>query len=310
ALESLGDSTNFLRSFVVREAVDQQDRNGDGDHTDTVVILRDRTTGQSQPLGSPSGCSIPPTPAPEGRGVVEVSQPPFQFAAVAFEGTRLAFLESENLENACNENNDFDDADAILRVFELGTGEIPISPLRAVDPSLKINRRSLALSQGKVFIRTSEAASARQLTALASSSNASGPGTGDESSLSADGRYVAFSSTATTLVPGDTATEDVFVKDRISGQIAKMSVSSAGVSGDGSSFNPSISATGRYVAFQSDATNLVSGDTMTCSGVNCRDIFLHDRDTDADGIYDEPGAISTIRVSVPQGGGQSNGNSQ
>src|SRR5207245_3578412 len=201
ALESLSASTDSLRSFVIREAVDQQDRNGDGDHTDTVVTLRDRQTGLSQPLGSP-GCGIPAMPAPEGRAVIEVNEPPFQFAAVAFENDLLAFLESEASENGCNENGDFDHDDAILRVFRLGAGEIPISPLRAVDPALKVNGRSLAVSEGRVFFRTSEAASARQLTALGSTNGSSvqANDASDKVAISSDGRYVAFQSTATNLV--------------------------------------------------------------------------------------------------------------
>ena len=53
-----------------------------------------------------------------------------------------------------------------------------------------------------------------------------------------------------------------------------------------------MSASGRFVAFTSFATNLVAGDTN-----DERDVFLRDRDTDADGIFDEAGAVSTVRVS-------------
>src|SRR5262245_34077608 len=88
------------------------------------------------------------------------------------------------------------------------------------------------------------------------------------------------------------------------GQYTRVSVSSAGVQADGPSAMPDLSFEGRYVAFASHATNLVPGDT---NGV--ADIFLHDRDTDADGIFDEPGAIATTRISVPEGGGQANGES-
>jgi hypothetical protein len=85
-------------------------------------------------------------------------------------------------------------------------------------------------------------------------------------------------------------------------QITRVSVSTAGVEANGPSGPPSISGTGRFVAFSSIATNLVSGDT---NGV--ADIFLRDRDTDADGIFDEPGAVATTRVSVAEGGAQLDG---
>ena len=78
-------------------------------------------------------------------------------------------------------------------------------------------------------------------------------------SISADGRYVAFASSATTLVAGDSnGVEDVFVSDGLRGHTIRVSVSSAGVQGDAPSFGPSISADGRYVAFASFASTLVA----------------------------------------------------
>ncbi len=111
------------------------------------------------------------------------------------------------------------------------------------------------------------------------------------SSISADGRYVAFLSFADDLVAGDTnAAYDVFVRDRQSGTTERVSVDSAGAQGNGSSLNGSISADGRYVAFESVATDLVAGDT---NGVS--DIFVHDRLTG-----------TTERVSVDSAGVQGN----
>ena len=81
-------------------------------------------------------------------------------------------------------------------------------------------------------------------------------------SISADGRYVAFESDASNLVSGDTNYHpDIFVHDRQTGQTTRVSVASDGTQANGHSFDPSISADGRYVAFGSEADNLVSGDT-------------------------------------------------
>ena len=81
--------------------------------------------------------------------------------------------------------------------------------------------------------------------------------------ISADGRYVAFASDATCLVPGDTnSVRDVFVYDLRTGALVRASVDSSGVEGNGASAEdapPSISADGRYVAFSSRATNLGGG---------------------------------------------------
>ncbi|MGE0434750.1 MAG: IPT/TIG domain-containing protein, partial [Planctomycetota bacterium] len=70
----------------------------------------------------------------------------------------------------------------------------------------------------------------------------------------------------------------------------------------GWAFDISISANGRFVAFASDADNLVAGD-----GNGVRDVFVRDRDTDGDGVFDEPGAVSTVRVSVDTSGADSDG---
>lgn len=90
--------------------------------------------------------------------------------------------------------------------------------------------------------------------------------------INADGRIVAFQSEASNLVPSDTnGTDDVFVRDLALGTTRRISVSDAGVQGNGPSQHPSISADGRFVAFQSAATNLVMNDT---NGVT--DVFVHD----------------------------------
>ncbi|MBW3542596.1 MAG: hypothetical protein KY476_20225, partial [Planctomycetes bacterium] len=94
-------------------------------------------------------------------------------------------------------------------------------------------------------------------------------------SISADGRYVAFISFANNLVAGDTnGTHDIFVHDRQTGQTSRVSVHSGGTQGNSHSFNASISADGRYVAFDSSANNLVAGDTSSRF-----DVFVHDRQT-------------------------------
>ncbi len=119
-------------------------------------------------------------------------------------------------------------------------------------------------------------------------------------SISADGRYVAFESISPDLVAGDTNVKvDIFVHDLQTGTTTRVSVDSAGTEGDNESNSPSISADGRYVAFESFATDLVAGDTN-----GLFDIFVHDRDVDGNGTYDEPGpvGVSTVRVSVASGG--------
>ncbi len=135
------------------------------------------------------------------------------------------------------------------------------------------------------------------------SNGTEGNGESSLSYLSADGRYVAFASAASTLVDGDTnAAQDIFVHDRPTGQTVRVSIDSNSLEANDDSRKPSLSDDGRYVAFRSEASDLVSGDTN-----NQTDIFLHDRDADGDSLFDEPGQVSTVRVSVASDGTEGNG---
>jgi hypothetical protein len=128
-----------------------------------------------------------------------------------------------------------------------------------------------------------------------SSTGAQGNGDSRGPSISAGGRFVAFTSRATNLVPGDTTDwEDIFVRDRLTGTTTQVSVSSTGAQANSFNDNPSISADGRFVAFLSVASNLVPGDTNDSS----IDIFLRDRRTG-----------TTRQVSVSSAGAQGNGDS-
>jgi len=116
--------------------------------------------------------------------------------------------------------------------------------------------------------------------------------------LSADGRYVAFTSAASDIVAGDTnGVNDGFVFDRSTSSIERVSVATGGAESNGESSVggiPKISGDGRFIAFYSSATNLVSADT---NGV--RDVFLRDRAMDV-----------TTRVSVGHQGQQLSASTQ
>jgi Tol biopolymer transport system component len=123
-----------------------------------------------------------------------------------------------------------------------------------------------------------------------------GEGYNDSSypSISSDGRYVAFSSTATNLVAGDNnGRSDIFVHDRQERKTTRVSINSDGGEGHGRSRRPSISSDGRYVAFESPAINLVAGDNNGHS-----DIFVHDRQD-----------RKTTRVSINSDGVEGNNDS-
>ena len=128
-------------------------------------------------------------------------------------------------------------------------------------------------------------------------------------SISASGRYVAYWSNATNLTPDDDAngsSGDVFVFDQETGSTARVSIASDGIQGNSASWFPSISGGGRFVAFASNATNLVPGED---ANGDTFDVFVHDRDTDEDGIFDETDSVSTERVSNSTSGEQGNNRS-
>jgi len=113
-------------------------------------------------------------------------------------------------------------------------------------------------------------------------------------SISADGRFVAFASVASNLVAGDTnGASDIFVHGLVSRETTRVSVDSGGAQADAVSSRPAVSGDGRFIAFQSAASNLVAGDTNGAS-----DIFVHDRESG-----------ETTRVSVANDGGQANASS-
>ena len=345
-LDGLNQS-DVLNAFVMNEAIEDQDLNGDADALDDVVVLTDRVTGAPQPIGA--GGAL-------GRALARVRRPPFSFPALAVENDVIAFLELEPAQGNLDANADGDTFDTLLRAYRLDGTELTsaIAPLRSVDAAPLIDGRSIAVSDGRVFIRTSEAALAARATILASVDSTgvqgddqsrlpalstdgrsvafdsiagnldpadtapsrdvfahdlggtteivsvdssgirqSGPSEGN-ASISADGRFVAFRSQSA-IVPGSPSQHNVFVRDRVAGTTEIVNVDSAGAFANAQSTSlTSISADGMLVAFASDATNLVPDDT---NGVP--DIFVRDRL-----------AGTTARVSLASDGTEPNNTSQ
>ena len=124
---------------------------------------------------------------------------------------------------------------------------------------------------GEVFLRDRLAGTTHRVAVSSGGAEANRDSNGGV--VSNDGRYVAFQSPATNLVPGDTDQHgDVFVRDRVAGATVRVSVGGRGQPANASSFGASISADGRYVMFSSEATNLVAGDTNGVYDVFVRDL--------------------------------------
>ena len=174
----------------------------------------------------------------------------------------------------------------------------PGSQFRIRDP--RIARTFVACSAGILMTALAAPASAssprpgrtERVSVASDGTDANGESGGNWPAISADGRYVVFGSTASNLVAGDTnEIVDIFVHDRVTRIMERVSIASDGTQANGASYRPFINADGRYVGFHSSATNLVPGDSN-----GTWDIFVRDRTTHV-----------TERVSVATDGTQGNG---
>lgn len=206
---------------------------------------------------------------------------------ISSDGTRVAFASAAT--NLAGGN------DATIDVFlrrrdidqtqliSLGTGAGSPVDQDASQPTISANGGVIAFTTGAtnlggadadgdfdVFVRVLATSTTSRVSTT--STDALVQGASQSPSISADGRYVAFSSDATDLVDDDAnASSDVFRKDRATGAVVRVSVSTAGAEGNGASLRPTISSNGRWVAFTSGAPNLYPAD------VNGKDdAFRHD----------------------------------
>jgi len=152
----------------------------------------------------------------------------------------------------------------------------------SVNPSISADGRFVAFEseasnlvpndtnkEADIFVHDREAGTTQRISVNIAGEE--GNGFSESPSISLDGRYVAFKSIASNLIPTDTnGLFDIFVHDRDTGRIQRVSVDSSGIEANNSSETPSISADGQYVAYKSYANNLVPKDTNKKS-----DIFVN-----------------------------------
>jgi TolB protein len=267
-----------------------------GGSVDEDIYVRDLESGVTQRVSvdsdgvSGNGPSFDPTISSDGHFVAFVST-----------ATNLV----------TDDNNEVEDI--FVRDLETGvTQRVSLSSSGdegnngSQGPALSADGRYVAFGSGAsnlvagdsndvydVFVRDLETGVTQRVSL--DSTGAEGNGQSDGPTLSADGRYIVFLSTATNLVTDDNnGLQDVFIRDLESGVTQRVSLSSAGVEGNDLSYGPAaLSANGRYVAFESDASNLVADDTN-----GARDIFVRDLKT---GV--------TQRVSLGSAGAQGNNGS-
>lgn len=269
------------------------------------IFLRDRETGTTERISVSSGgweastgfSSADPAVSADGRFVVFSSRAP-NLVSGDNNGTGDIFLRDRKFRTT-------------RRIPSLGSGQDPNgishSPCLNAEGTLVAFVSSASNLVGTddngvadIYVHDTVANRTRRVSISSEGMAADGASWGP--SLSADGRFVAFASKAGNLVPGDTnQAADVFVHDRETGITTRVSVSSSGEESNDSSASGrpnhppdssvALSADGRFVIFDSYATNLVPNDTN-----GKRDVFVHDRE-----------AGETSRVNVSSDGGQTSG---
>jgi Tol biopolymer transport system component len=257
------------------------------------VFVHDRQTGATERVSTSSGGG----PADAG------SNKP----AISADGRFVAFQSGASNLVPTDRNGATDvfvrdrQAGTTERASALGPDPLDIGQVGdSTDPAISADGRFVAFQSfnatlvvgdtnlaADVFVRDLQTGTTERVSVSSSGAQtAVTRGSGDPA-ISADGQHVAFESDAANLVDGDTnGATDVFVRDRQAGATERVSVGAAGVEAFGN--NPSISADGRFVAFQSGASNLVADDTNLLP-----DIFVRDRQL-----------ATTTRVSVDSAGAQ------
>ncbi len=149
--------------------------------------------------------------------------------------------------------------------------------IRVVAKKVKIKHKTYkkVTTKTRTITTSTPAPTPTPTTVLISRSSSGVPAndTSTQASISADGRYVAYSSDATNLVAHDTNdTQDIFVTDTVTGTTSLVSASVYGLVANGRSEKPLISADGHFVAFMSTATNLSTTTVAAPSNVFVRDL--------------------------------------
>ena len=329
---SSNPSTSSNGSYVAFQS-DATDLVAGGSNGSMHIFVRDRQTGTTTQVSVDSA----------GNETLNPSRVP----SISGDGMHVAFESDANLDLVAGDTNPFSDifvrdllAVTTTLVSVDSTGAQDLGP--SVSPSVSSDGRYVAFQSEAdlvlpdnglidIFVHDrdddedgtyDEVGSVSTVRVSVDAAGSQGDDHSYSPSISSDGRYVAFESRSTNLVPGgssglihifvhDRDADDDGIYDEVGGiSTVQVSVDAAGTEGDAGSSAPSISADGRYVAFASSATNLVPGGS---SGLI--HIFVHDRDADGDGIYDDedgsydPGEVSIVQVSVDSNGVEGNGNS-
>lgn len=139
-----------------------------------------------------------------------------------------------------------------------------------------------------VFLRDRSTGETRLVSVASDGTPGDQPSTGGR--VSSDGRFVAFTSFATTFAPGGQGVQHAYLHDNSSATTERVSISTSGAPGNASTYGPpGVSKNGRFVAFESFSSNLVASDLNAAA-----DVFVRDRDATSFTLSCSPGVAGTI----------------
>jgi hypothetical protein len=247
------------------------------------LLLRDQQSGQSSCLNIFADPDSPPAISTDGRFIVSYNEGNTCFGVNLYDRvTQQSSCYLDTITTNLEKPNISDDGNLLATGFSLND----VDDAGLIKHSIAILNRS-----------------SNQTINLGDTDNGSSSGV----TLSGDGQFVVFASNSSTLVANDTNNaNDIFVMEIATGNISRISIASDGSEANGDSGQcdissnvllcktPAISHDGRYVAFSSEASNLVAGDNN-----HHGDMFVHDRQTHV-----------TSRISIASNGSEANGTSE
>lgn len=286
---NMDPSGNLVVFYSNASNLSSGDTNGTYD-----IFLRDRAAGTmtrisvSRSGGATNGPSTLPSISTDGRFVVYES-----------DGSNMPV---EQDLNAVRDIFVFDRSTQVTKLVTMGIGGVQTNGA-SLNASVSADGRFVAfeslasnLVSGDSGFRDIFVADRLLGVTERISVGSSGQSNADSSlaKISGDGRYVVFQSGASNLVANDTNGKvDIFIRDRLLGTIERVSMGAAGAQANNNSFSAAVSFDGTWVAFHSDATNLIAGDSN-----NATDVFVRNRVSGA-----------TTRESVASSGTQGNSTS-
>ena len=275
---------SYASNLVIGDTNDYQD-----------VFVRDRQSGVTERVSVRNNGS-------EGypRSMNNVGM----FPAISADGRFVAFTSVADLVEGLQHNGPDvflrDRTDGVTELISVSSDGIQANGWSS-EPAISADGRFVAFSShgnnliaidrnstSDVFLRDRLGMITERITVGYSGEDSNGPSYGTIA-ITPDGRFIAFTSRASNIVENDTNQyDDVFVWDGMSRTTERVSISTTGQQANNWSMNPSISADGRFIAFMSEASNLVENDTN-----QVWDVFVHDRQS-----------RQTERVSISSSGEQ------